>query len=75
MDSLNEDIIARALKEQLAGKTSLYCAHRLSSISHVDTTIALDAGKVCEIGSHSELLSKRDSKHSELWNKFLTKRS
>ena len=72
MDSYNEEMISRVLRKELEGKTVVYAAHRLSSITHVDKIFVLADGKVAETGSHSELLSDPNSKYSALWTKFLS---
>lgn len=69
VDSHNEELITNSLKELLKDKTTIYAAHRLSSITHVDKIFVLSGGKVSESGTHSELILK-NSKYRELWDKF-----
>lgn len=39
--------------------TKIIIAHRISSVCHADKIIILDEGKVCEQGTHNELLEKK----------------
>lgn len=55
----------------LRGKTTVYCAHRLSSIINVDTIHVLANGKVVEEGSHHELIIKENSVYKEMWHNYL----
>ena len=72
LDSFNEDLVLKAIKEKTFGKTVVHCAHRLSSITHVDKIFVLSDGKVAETGTHKELLKSPNSKYSNLWNTFLS---
>ncbi|CAG9312960.1 unnamed protein product [Blepharisma stoltei] len=69
VDSHNENLITNALKEKLKGKTTIFAAHRLPSITYVDKIFVLQGGKVREQGTHQELLDK-NSYYRELWDKF-----
>jgi ATP-binding cassette subfamily B protein len=56
LDSESEAAIQRALKSTLAGRTSLVIAHRLSTIREADQILVIDDGRICERGTHEELL-------------------
>jgi ATP-binding cassette subfamily B protein len=57
LDSESEAAIQRALKTALTGRTSIVIAHRLSTIREADLILVVDAGRICERGTHDELLA------------------
>jgi ATP-binding cassette subfamily B protein len=57
LDSESEAAVQRALKTALAGRTSLVIAHRLSTIREADQILVVDAGRIIERGTHTELLA------------------
>jgi len=57
VDTETEEKILSALKEVMAGKTSVIISHRISSIKHADKILVLDHGRIAEQGTHDELLS------------------
>jgi len=57
LDSESEVAVQRALKTALAGRTSLVIAHRLSTIREADQILVVDAGRITQRGTHSELLA------------------
>ncbi len=58
LDSESEKQIQMALDRLAAGKTVIAIAHRLSTILSADQIVVMDAGRIKEIGTHSELLDK-----------------
>jgi ATP-binding cassette, subfamily B, bacterial HlyB/CyaB len=57
LDAESEEIIQTNLKAMAAGRTVLIIAHRLSAIRQCDSIITLEAGRIVERGSHTELLA------------------
>ncbi len=58
VDAEAEYLIQRALEKVLEGRTALVIAHRLSTIRHADKIIALEDGRIVEVGDHRELLAR-----------------
>ena len=56
VDSHTEQLIQKALKALLEGRTAVIIAHRLSTIKEADQILVLKQGKIEELGKHSELL-------------------
>ena len=59
LDSENEALVQAALKEALAGRTSIVIAHRLSTIIQADQILVIDNGEIIERGTHDELVSNK----------------
>jgi len=58
VDAEAEYLIQRALEKVLEGRTALIIAHRLSTIRHADKIIALEDGRIVEVGDHRQLLAR-----------------
>lgn len=56
LDAASETHVLEALKRLMKGRTTLVVSHRLSTLRGVDTIYVLDDGRVCERGTHGELL-------------------
>lgn len=66
LDSVSEGLVQEALEELMEGRTSIVIAHRLSTVQKADRILVLDQGEVVEIGTHQELLAKKDGLYREL---------
>ncbi len=58
LDSTNEAAVQDALAEAMAGRTAVVIAHRLSTIRSADQILVVEAGRIVERGTHTELLSR-----------------
>jgi subfamily B ATP-binding cassette protein HlyB/CyaB len=63
LDYESEKIIQHNIGKIKAGRTMFMVAHRLSTIKSCELIVALDAGKVVEMGSHGELMAKKGYYH------------
>lgn len=57
LDSESERAVQDALEGLMKGRTTFVIAHRLSTIEHADRVLVMDAGRLVEQGSHTELLA------------------
>ncbi len=57
LDTVSERIVQEALETAAAGRTTLSIAHRLSTVIDADVIHVIDAGRIVESGTHSELLA------------------
>jgi ABC-type multidrug transport system fused ATPase/permease subunit len=70
VDAEAEYLIQQALEEVLKGRTALVIAHRLSTIREADRIVALEEGRIREVGSHGDLLA-REGLYSQLYQRQL----
>jgi ATP-binding cassette subfamily C protein CydCD len=59
LDTLSESHVREALNALMVDRTTLVIAHRLSTIRAANLILVLDAGRVVESGTHSELVARR----------------
>lgn len=59
VDTRTELLIQRAMRELRRGRTSFVIAHRLSTIRDADVILVMQAGRIVEQGTHTDLLARR----------------
>jgi len=59
VDTKTEEEILRNLNRAMQGKTTVFIAHRISTIKHADHILVLDHGRMVEQGTHAELMAMR----------------
>jgi ATP-binding cassette subfamily B protein len=74
VDSETERQIQRAIERVLAARISFVIAHRLSTIRHASTILLVEAGRVVERGTHTELMRARGAYHDLYMRQFVENR-
>ncbi len=67
VDTYSELLIQEATDKITKGRTSIVIAHRLATIKKADKIMVMEAGEIVEIGTHSELLQKKDGYYKNLY--------
>ncbi len=57
VDTDTEEHILQNLKKNRAGKTTIFIAHRITTIQNADVIMVLDNGQAKEVGNHHELMA------------------
>ncbi|MBC7406078.1 MAG: ABC transporter ATP-binding protein [Candidatus Parcubacteria bacterium] len=67
LDSQTELDIQNAIQQELADKTMIIVAHRLSTLRQVDKIIVFEDGQIVETGKFTELIANPKSHFAKLW--------
>jgi ATP-binding cassette, subfamily B, bacterial MsbA len=57
LDTESEAVVQQALANLMKNRTTIVIAHRLSTVMHADKIVVLEKGRICEKGSHQQLLA------------------
>ncbi|MBC7157861.1 MAG: ABC transporter ATP-binding protein/permease, partial [Rhodobacteraceae bacterium] len=68
LDTQTERDIQVSLREMGQGRSVLMIAHRLSTIADADLIVVLDAGRIVERGTHSDLVA-RGGRYAAMWQR------
>lgn len=58
LDAESEEMIQKALKHLLKGRTTFVIAHRLATVMNAHKILVIEQGHIVETGKHEELLKK-----------------
>lgn len=58
LDTESERLVQQAIDRLMKNRTAIVIAHRLTTILNADKIVAMDRGRIIEMGSHAELLEK-----------------
>jgi subfamily B ATP-binding cassette protein MsbA len=58
LDAESERLVQQAIANLVRDRTTIVIAHRLSTVRRADVIVVMEAGRVIEMGTHTELLSK-----------------
>ncbi|HZY36327.1 MAG TPA: ABC transporter ATP-binding protein [Mucilaginibacter sp.] len=70
VDTRTEEEILSNLGRNMAGKTSIIIAHRISTIKNADKILVMDNGQIIEYGHHDYLMDKKGA-YFDLYEKQL----
>ncbi|WP_159635830.1 ABC transporter ATP-binding protein [Sphingobacterium composti Ten et al. 2007 non Yoo et al. 2007] len=66
LDTESERLVQDSLYKLMENRTTVVIAHRLSTIQNADKIVVLEAGRIVEVGSHTELVN-----HNGLYKRLI----
>jgi subfamily B ATP-binding cassette protein MsbA len=58
LDAESERLVQRAIANLVRNRTTIVIAHRLSTVRRADVIVVMEAGRIMETGTHTELLAR-----------------
>jgi ATP-binding cassette subfamily B protein len=71
LDAATEAHVESALRLAAHGRTTIVIAHRLSTAARANRVAVVDHGKLIELGTHDELLARKDGLYAKLYEHWL----
>ncbi len=71
LDAATEAHVESALRVASHGRTTIVIAHRLSTAARANRVAVIDHGKIVELGTHDELLARKDGLYAKLYEHWL----
>jgi len=68
VDTYTEEQILSGMRAAMQGRTTILIAHRVSTARNADRVAVLIDGRITELGTHDELIT-RDGYYSDLFEK------
>lgn len=75
VDTDAERLIQNATEQVTKGKTAIVIAHRLVTVQRADKIIVLDKGNIVEMGTHKQLLRKKEGYYRNLYEVQFAKKT
>ncbi|MGB0260417.1 MAG: ABC transporter ATP-binding protein [Flavobacteriaceae bacterium] len=75
VDTDAERLIQNATEQVTKGKTAIVIAHRLVTVQRADKIIVLDKGNIVEMGTHKQLLRKKEGYYRNLYEVQFAKKN
>jgi subfamily B ATP-binding cassette protein MsbA len=66
LDNKSEAVVQKAIDNLMKDRAALVIAHRLSTVRNADKIVVINRGEIVEIGSHDELINKKDGAYASL---------
>ena len=67
LDAESEQLVQDALGNLMRNRTTFVIAHRLSTVRRADMIVALEQGRVAEIGTHESLVGRPGGVYAKLY--------
>jgi ATP-binding cassette subfamily B protein len=71
LDASTEAHVESALRVASHGRTTIVIAHRLSTAARASRVAVVDHGKIIELGTHDELMARKDGLYAKLYEHWL----